>query len=124
MNVRRKQLLKAALRLLCSIVVVIAAWSSLAGEPFSVGSRGPRSRVVIVEDQTATDAFRPQPERIRAMVNRGITNLTEKPTVPLAWLSLLSTQDIVGLKVFSTPGPNSGTRPPVVAAVVEGLLAA
>ena len=31
---------------------------------------------------------------------------------------------MVGIKVFSPPGPNSGTRPAVAAAVVEGLLAA
>src|SRR5690606_6721030 len=41
-----------------------------------------------------------------------------------AWLSLVSTQDTVGIKVFSDPGPNSGTRRAVVAAVVQGLLAA
>jgi hypothetical protein len=58
------------------------------------------------------------------MADRAITRLTRKPTVPEAWRSLLSTQDIVGIKVFSTPGPNSGTRPAVVAAVIEGLLAA
>jgi hypothetical protein len=36
----------------------------------------------------------------------------------------VTTQDMVGIKVFSAPGPNSGTRPAVAAAVVEGLLAA
>ncbi len=56
------------------------------------------------------------------MVDRGITNFTHKPTVAQAWLSLVSTQDIVGLKVYSLPGPNSGTRPAVVEAVIEGLL--
>jgi len=58
------------------------------------------------------------------MVNRAITNLTRTPTVLEAWRSLISTQDVVGIKVFSAPGPNSGTRPAVAAAVVEGLLAA
>jgi hypothetical protein len=58
------------------------------------------------------------------MVDRGITTLTGKPTVPEAWRSLVSTQDVVGLKVYSVPGPNAGTRPAVVAAVIEGLLAA
>ena len=58
------------------------------------------------------------------MANRAITNLTRKATVSDAWRSLVTTQDIVGIKVFSAPGPNSGTRPAVVAAVVEGLLAA
>lgn len=58
------------------------------------------------------------------MVERGITNLTGKARLSEAWRSLVSTQDIVGVKVFSVPGPNSGTRPAVVAAVIEGLLAA
>ena len=80
--------------------------------------------MVIVRDPAATDAFRPRLERVRLMVDRAITNLTRKPTVPAAWRSLVATQDVVGIKVFSAPGPNSGTRPAVVAAVVEGLLAA
>jgi hypothetical protein len=58
------------------------------------------------------------------MVSRGITNLTAKLTERDAWLSLVSTQDIVGIKVYSNPGPNSGTRPAVAAAVARGLIAA
>src|SRR5260370_11402139 len=58
------------------------------------------------------------------MVSRAIPNLTGKVTPAEAWRTLVSTQDIVGLKVLSAPGPNSGTRPAVVAAVVEELLAA
>lgn len=58
------------------------------------------------------------------MVDRAITNLTGKATVPASWLSLVSTQDVVGIKVFSAPGPNSGTRPAVVSAVVQDLLSA
>jgi uncharacterized protein (DUF362 family) len=58
------------------------------------------------------------------MVGQGITNLTRTTSVPEAWRTIVSTQDVVGIKVFSAPGANSGTRPAVVAAVVEGLLAA
>jgi hypothetical protein len=58
------------------------------------------------------------------MMNRAIMALTEKRTVGEAWRSLVSTQDVVGLKVFSMPGAQSGTRPAVVGAVVTGLLAA
>src|SRR6266436_5674040 len=39
-----------------------------------------RSKVVIVQDPEATDAFKPRPERIRLMVSRAITNLTGKAT--------------------------------------------
>ena len=84
----------------------------------------PRARVVIVRDARATALFQAQPETVRLMVDRAITNLTEKTTVAAAWASLVSTQDTVGIKVFSPPGPTCGTRPAVVNAVVEGLLAA
>jgi len=83
---------------------------------------GPRARGVIVHDAGATEAFSPKQDRIQFMVNRAITNLAGKGTVRGAWRSLVSTQDVVGIKVFSMPGPKSGTRPAVVAAVVQGLL--
>jgi hypothetical protein len=95
-----------------------------ASDLLSPADRGPRASVVAIQDPEATDAFRPRPERVRVMVDRAITNLTGKATVAAAWRNLVRTQDVVGLKVFSAPGANSGTRPAVVAAVVEGLLAA
>jgi len=58
------------------------------------------------------------------MVERGIVALTGKASPSDAWLSLVSTQDTVGIKVFSEPGPNSGTRPAVVGAVIGQLIAA
>ena len=81
-------------------------------------------RVVIVEDDNATDAFKPRPAVVRALVDRGITNFTGRAGLAAAWRSLVGTQDVVGIKVFSTPGPQVGTRPAVVAGLVEGLLAA
>jgi hypothetical protein len=66
--------------------------------------------------------LQPIPERVQAMVDRAVTGFTGKPTIPAAWNSIVSTNDIVGLKVLSAPGPNTGTRPEVVAAVVQGLL--
>jgi hypothetical protein len=81
-------------------------------------------KVVIVEDSTATSDYQPDTASVQAMVNRGITNFTGKKTVAEAWRSLVSTQDVVGIKVFSTAGMLSGTRPAVVAAVIRGLLGA
>src|SRR5262245_51262571 len=88
-------------RLLGAILLLLATCFSKGGEPFSAGPTSPKSRVVVVQDAEATEAFRPRLERIRTMVNRAITNLTEKPTASEAWLSLVSTQDTIGLKVFS-----------------------
>jgi uncharacterized protein (DUF362 family) len=90
----------------------------------SANTTTPRARVVIVQDPAATDAFIPREDHIRTMVARGITTLTGKSSASEAWLSLVSTQDTIGIKVFSEPGPNSGTRPAVVRAVIQELLAA
>ena len=83
-----------------------------------------QAQVFVVHDPQATDAFEPRADRVESMVARAITNLTGKPSVPAAWRSLVSTQDVIGIKVFSEPGPHSGTRPAVVAAVVQQLLSA
>lgn len=83
-----------------------------------------RSRVIIVSDAKATDAYLPKPEPIEAMVRAGLTHLTGQPTPTAAWKSLLSTQDVIGIKVYTSPGLNIGTRKEVTAAVVKGLLEA
>ncbi len=83
----------------------------------------PRARVVSVSHPEATESFRTNPDVVRKMVDRGITKFTGVDSPAAAWRSLVSTQDIIGLKLFSVPGPNSGTRAAVVAAVIEGLLA-
>jgi hypothetical protein len=83
---------------------------------------GPHARVLMVENPDATSQYQPNAACVQTMVNRGITNFTGKATVAEAWRSLVSTQDVVGIKVFSAAGPINGTRPAVVAAVVHGLL--
>jgi hypothetical protein len=80
--------------------------------------------VVVVHDSDATAAFDPRAERLRPMLEKGLTLLTAKPTLTAAWRSLLATNDVVGIKVHSQAGARSGTRPAVVSALVEGLIAA
>lgn len=91
---------------------------------FSQKNISSRARVVVAGDPKATVAFQPQPEKVRALVNRGLLRFAGKTNLALAWKTFVSTNDVVGIKVYSAPGANSGTRPSVVAAVVEGLLAA
>jgi hypothetical protein len=106
-------------------LLLLLARQTVAQTPLStLEKRAASARVVVVQDPGATENLVPVAERIQSMVARAMTNLTGKVTVADAWRSLLSTQDIIGIKVFSTPGPNSGTRPAVVAAVVEELLGA
>jgi hypothetical protein len=95
----------------------------VAADLFPSGTNLPTARVLIVKDAKATQAFKVHYERVAAMVETGITRFTGKNNPRDAWLTLVSTQDVVGIKVFSLPGPNSGTRPAVAQAVVEELLA-
>ena len=108
---------------LCLVLLFIP--QARAQTPHAIaGTNAADARVVIVEDIAAMDDLRTVPDKIQAMVDRAITNLTGKATVRAAWSSLVSPQDTVGLKVLSSPGPNSGTRRDVVTAIVKDLLAA
>ena len=78
-------------------------------------------RVLVVEDPAAIDSFVPQPDPIRRMVEHGIIAFTSKNDEKSAWLSLVATNDKIGIKVFSAPGA-SGTRTSVVEAVARGLI--
>ena len=82
------------------------------------------ARVVIAWHPDATDAFKPRPRVISNMVAGAITQLTGKSSPAAAWQSLLGPNDTIGIKVYASPGANSGTRPAVVAAVIEDVLAA
>jgi hypothetical protein len=83
-----------------------------------------KARVVTVYHPNATDAFEPNLPIVRSMITRGLTAFTGKPDVTAAWHQLLTTQDMIGIKVYASPGSRSGTRPAVAAGVVESLLAA
>ena len=93
-----------------------------AAELFSLRAANAPARVVIVENSNAVSDFQPDAAVVQDMVNRGLVNFTGKATGAEAWRSLVSTQDVVGIKVCAEPGEISGTRPAVVAAVIHGLL--
>jgi hypothetical protein len=106
-------------RLIAACVLWLACFQFQAdGQSLSQSSH---VQVVSVENSDAISNFQANAEVVQAMVNCGLTNLTGINTVALAWRSLVSTQDIVGIKVFSAPGILAGTRPAVVTAVVLGL---
>src|SRR6478609_1670152 len=117
------EIFEMARRAIRNARLLVARSRMQAAEPSSFLSPAKKTATVVaVHDSQATDAFRAQPDRIRAMVERGLTNLTMTASSADAWRTLVSTQDVVGIKVFSTPGPNSGTRPAVVEALVNGLI--
>lgn len=108
----------------CWIALISACL--LVSSPAGIGPVGhlaKRARVIVVEDREAVEAFTPRPDRVTQMVERGLQAVTGQVDPGAAWRSLgISTEDVIGIKVYSAPGAACGTRPTVVAAVVQTLL--
>jgi hypothetical protein len=102
--------------------ICLSAWQIHADN--SALDRPARAQVISVENSGAITDFQPNAGIVQTMVDCGVTNFTGKPSAAAAWQSLVSTQDVVGIKVFSGAGMLCGTRPAVVTAVIQGLLAA
>lgn len=112
------------LLLLCQPFYLPAADVGFAEPSILDNSQPGQPRVVIVQDPKATHTLSPQPEAVAGMVQRGLLHLTGRDSVAEAWHALVKTQDVVGIKVHSIPGPDSGTRPAVAAAIIRSLLSA
>lgn len=95
-----------------------------AADFFAPATTNSSVSVVQVQGRDLMEAFLPYEDRVEQAFNTGLQVMTTATNVAAAWLSLVNTNDVVGIKVLSTPGPLSGTRPAVVAAVVNGLRAA
>ncbi len=110
--------LAAGLALAVTGLRVLSVNTTAPGNPKANG------RVVIVERDNAVSNFNPQLEVVREMVATGIRSLANTNNLTAAWRNFVKPSDTVGIKVVSAPGRNSGTRPAVVQAVVEQLVAA
>ncbi len=84
----------------------------------------PRAAVLTVQDAAAVVAFAPVFPVVRQMVEQGLLAFTAATNTTAAWRTLVTANDVVGFKVVSAPGALSGTRPAVVRALIESLLAA
>ncbi len=116
LNVSRNALIRFVF-----FVIGLAALPARA-DSFSLPTTNSISRVVTVSNPDALFDYQPEAGVVQDMVNRGLTRLAGTPDVSTAWQSFVSTNDIVGIKVFSASGEICGTRPAVTAAVVHGLL--
>ena len=105
-------------------IMATAVSSSVQSAPGLPGVYPGRARVITIQDSRSIQTFVPVESRIAEMVNLGLVRLTEASSPAKAWQSLVATQDIVGIKVFSAPGPTSGTRLDVVAGVLQSMLSA
>ncbi len=93
-----------------------------SARPDTTNSALPSPRVCIVHDDHASEAFKPDIARVRTMFDAGLRRLTGRTNTTEAWGTLVSAKDVVGIKVFSGPGADAGTRPAVVEAVVGSLI--
>jgi hypothetical protein len=85
-------------------------------------SNGSTNSVVIVQNKSAVDAYLPKKEAVRTMLERGILEVTGSKTFRDALGKIISTNETVGIKVYSTAGPFAGTRPAVVEALVSLMI--
>lgn len=81
----------------------------------------PKSRVVLVEKPGLVSRFQINNDRVREEFNRALLVLTRKKNVTEAWKSLVSPNDIVGLKINAAGGSILSTHPVLVETIVEGL---
>ena len=104
---------------------VIVVFSIFLGVFFSLSTslwaKDSSSKVVIVESSEAVQSFVPNQEKIREMVDVGIKETTGEETALNGILSLISTNDVVGIKVYTLHSETGGTRTEVVHAVIDIL---
>ena len=105
------------------IVLCILAAASEAAQP-GAGKSASTARVLIVRDPSAVELFTPQPAIVRGLFDRGLLLWTRTNSTSAAWRSLLSSNDTVGIKVYTSPGPSSGTRIELTSSIVRSLLEA
>lgn len=82
-----------------------------------------RAQVTITRQANATVAFAPFGPAIPTLVDSALRFHSGLPTAAATWRLWLDRKDTVGFKVTSAPGPIAGTRPVVVRALIESLLA-
>src|SRR3954469_22828596 len=110
------------MRIWFAIALIFASLAARARDE-APASNAWMGRVLVAEDPAATQSFVPQSATIRRMIETGVTAFAGKADEKSACLSLVSTNDKVGIKVYSLPGAG-GTRIAVVESVIKGLLAA
>ena len=98
--------------------------AALLADGFVNAAEPAKSTAIQVRDRLASQYFKPRPARVEAMLDIGLQQITHQPTTAAAWRTLVNERDVIGIKVNARAGPVAGTRPAVVAAVVDSLLRA
>jgi uncharacterized protein (DUF362 family) len=107
--------------------LLASRFPAVQGAPrLSAGSKpgipGPyRGRVVAVQHAGSVIAGRYQREPVRAMMRRGMMELTKAPSWTEAWRALFEPGDVVGIKVNPVGQPFLISAPEVLQEIVAGL---
>ena len=108
-------------RVLGSLCACVLGLDSLAAAPPEPNDSS-AARVVSVYHPAATDTFIPEAKTIETMVERGLKQLWHSPDTAPGWRSIINPSDVVGIRIHSSQGKTSGSRPAVVSAVVKSLI--
>ena len=84
----------------------------------------PKPRINVIRDDASASRWKIDKKRVDGMVEAGLLQATGSENPTAGWLSLVSPEDTVGIKVNAGPGQISGTRREVANTVVRGLLKA
>ncbi len=104
---------------LCILILFSITSFSAAFEASTIAST---SRVVIVKNKSAVSAYLPEPQSVKEMLKEGLFALTSTSSLKDAFSKIFTTNDIVGIKVYSAPGPYAGSRPAVARALVSLMI--
>ena len=104
---------------LSGLVVVALLLASFCA--FGATNDAPKSRVVLAQDPTAVRGFDVDAAKVRRLVAAGIESLTGKRDEATAWASLVSSNDVVGIKIDTQVASLHATHRAVVEAIADGL---
>lgn len=84
-----------------------------------------RPKVVVIRHRRCfNSAGQPDPRALREMLEGALCELTGEGVAPSAWRTYFQSQDRIGLKLNCLAGRNLSSRPELVAALAEELVAA
>ena len=109
---------------LAAVVVLGQALGSDEKPSETPALTNPKPRINVIRDDASAIRWKIDKQRVDGMVEAGLLQATGSENPTAGWLSLVSPEDTVGIKVNAGPGQISGTRREVADTVVRGLLKA
>ncbi len=108
-------------------VVGLSLPVGLSLSPFSIASARPKSRVAQITREGllggggVAAANKVTSEQLLPLVEEAVKAATGNSDIQTAWMTLVSPQDIIGIKVNTLAGPGMSTRPALAFAIAASL---